>query len=352
VSPHPPEADIRHVEDREPRTHVARVLEQHAAAVVSDAVGLFPFAIEDPASGELARRSGDIVMQLLVAAVRDGEIDSRSAEIAGLRRLARESLLSIAQLFELVYLIERAGLDELALDESFGATSEPWPAIAQLVRRASFDLLASLTERLSQEAGDSMLTDALTTLHTRAVMAAALEKELQRSERFTHPFALILFDVDRMSAINERYGYGVGDRVLERIGIVLRNYFREQDWVSRYAGDRFAVLLPETAEAHAVELANRMRVTVQDRLALQDHMSEQPVALTVSVAVVIATSVDASVRADQVMREAEQAVHRAKHGGRNRVERVEIHVKGTTPPVRDANINQWTSPQVDKGTSD
>jgi diguanylate cyclase (GGDEF)-like protein len=163
---------------------------------------------------------------------------------------------------------------------------------------------------------------------------AALEKEIQRSERFGHPFALIVFDVDRLSEINAMHGYGFGDRVLERIGIVLRNYFREQDWVSRSSGDRFGVLLPETRREHAEQLAERVRVTVQERMSLRDYRSDEQVLVTVSGAVVAAQSVDSSVRAEYLLKEGEQAVHRAKHAGRNRVEHVDINVKAATPPSR------------------
>lgn len=319
------------------RQHIARLLDQRASTVASDALALFPYAGLQPADDTSARLI-DLVIQLLVAAARDGDVDARSGEVAELRRIAREKQLPIGQLFGLVYLLERTVLDELALDESFGATSEPWPVLAQVVRRASFDVLAGFCERLAQEAGDEALIDRLTTLHTRAVLLAALEKELQRSERFGHPFALIVFDVDHFAEINAKHGYGFGDRVLERIGIVIRNYFREQDWVSRSSGDRFGVLLPETQAEHAEQLAQRVRETVQERLALRDHRSDEPVAVTVSVAVVIAEAVDGSVRAEHLLREAEQAIHRAKHSGRNRVERVEINVKTTTPPARSAGL--------------
>jgi PleD family two-component response regulator len=77
-------------------------------------------------------------------------------------------------------------------------------------------------------------------------------------------------------------------------------------------------------------------LTVQERMSLRDYKSDEQVAVTVSVAVVIAEAVDASVRAEYVMKEAEQAVHRAKHAGRNRVERVEINVKAQAPPSRGA----------------
>jgi diguanylate cyclase (GGDEF)-like protein len=324
------------VEERdELRHHIARVLDQRAASIASDTVGLVPYAGLDPAD-EASGRLVELVNQVLIVAIREGEVDARSGYVADLRRLAREKDLPVRQLFGLVYLLERAALDELALDESFGATSEPWPSIAQIVRRSSFEVLAGFAERLGQEAGDEALIDPLTTLHTRAVLLAALEKELQRSERFGHPFALIVFDVDHLADINATHGYGFGDRVIERIGIVIRNYFREQDWVSRSSGDTFGVLLPETQREHAEQLAEQMRATVQERMSLRDYRSDEQVLVTVSVAVVIADAVDASVRADHVMKEAEQAVHRAKHAGRNRVERVEINVKATAPPPRDS----------------
>lgn len=331
-----PYADTATVEARkELREHIARVLEARADSITSDAAAIFPYAGFEPAD-EVSGRLTELLVRLLIRAVREGDVDPRSAYVADLRRLAREKALPVSQLYNLVYLLERAALDELALDESFGATSEPWPGIAQLVRRSSFGLLAGFAERLRLEAGDEALIDPLTTLHTRAVLLAALEKEIQRAERFGHAFALIVFDVDRISDINARHGYGIGDRVLERIGIVIRNYFREQDWVSRCSGDMFGVLLPETQREHAEQLAERVRVTVQERLSLRDYKSDAQVLVTVSVAVVIAEAVDANVRAEQLLKEAEQAVRRAKHGGRNRVERVEINVKATTPPPRDS----------------
>ena len=172
------------------RQHIARLLDQRASTVASDALALFPYAGLQPADDTSARLI-DLVIQLLVAAARDGDVDARSGEVAELRRIAREKQLPIGQLFGLVYLLERTVLDELALDESFGATSEPWPVLAQVVRRASFDVLAGFCERLAQEAGDEALIDRLTTLHTRAVLLAALEKELQRSERFGHRFHVL-----------------------------------------------------------------------------------------------------------------------------------------------------------------
>lgn len=323
----PSPADIKTVESiPQPREQLARILEQRVEIVVNDALGVFPFAGIETLDTDKGTELGALLLQLLASATRDGELDSRSGRVADLQRLATENGLSIPQLFSFAYLIERSALDELALDKSFGATSEPWPSIAQMVRRASFDVLAAVSDRISREPGLRAISDPLTTLHTRGVMLAALDKEIQRSERFGHPFALIVLDIDHLTDINHLHGYGFGDRVLERIGILITNYFREQDWVSRADKDGFAVLLPETQPADAEMLAERLRVTVQERLALRDHHTGDQVDVTVSVAVVVAESVDGSVRADQLMLEATEAVARAKDGGRNRVERVVINV--------------------------
>ena len=335
--PGPRAADSQYVhEAAELGSRVARSLEQQGTAIVNDAVAVFPFTGVETADSDAHNRLATLILQLMAAAARDGELDSRSELIADLRVVAEDRHLTVRQLFSLVYVMERAALDELALDESFGATSEPWPALAQIVRRSSFTLLAAYADRLNRDPGSDALTDALTTLHTRAVLGAATEKEIQRSERFGHPFAMILVDIDRLSDINARHGYGSGDRVLERLGILMRNYFREQDWVGRFSGDAFAVLLPETQREHAILLAERVRTTVESRMALHDYRSEQQIPLTVSVGLVFVESVDRTVRAEQLFEEAQQAVRRAKMGGRNRVETVDISI--TRPggaPARD-----------------
>lgn len=329
-------ADSHHMqESNELRANIARSLQGRAAAIVNDASGVYPFAGMENVAADDRARLAELAFQLLTNAVRDGVIDSHHAVVADLRQLAAQKEMGIRLLFTVVYLVERSALDELALDESFRVASEPWPALTQIVRQASLDVCATLAEHTSRGAFDGAITDSLTTLHTRPVFLAALEKEIQRSERFGHPFALILLDVDRLADINARHGYGSGDRVLERIGIVVRNYFRETDWVARLIEDKFAILLPETQVENAERLADNMRATVQERLHLHDYRSEQQFPVTVSVGILIATSVDQSVRAERLLADLEAAVDRAKKAGGNRLERADAIVGGSSAPARD-----------------
>ena len=319
------------------RTQAARSLEQHAETILNDAVAIFPFAGADSTDHDRSANLADLILQLLIVSVREGELDPRTGRVADLRQLALDFGLTVRQLFGLVYVMERAALDELALDESFGATSEGWPSIAQMVRRGSFDVLAAVAERIAREPDQSALHDTLTALHTRAVLLAALEKELRRAERFSHPFAMILVDVDQLAEINAKHGYGFGDRVLERIGIVIRNYFREHDWVTRCSEDTFAILLPETVRTNAETLAEGLRVTVEERLALRDYRTEEQVQVTVSVAALIGDSSNSN-QADQVLRQAEEAVVRAKQLGRNRVEVLDISGTRIVRPARARGV--------------
>src|SRR6185295_11296699 len=97
--------------------------------------------------------------------------------------------------------------------------------------------------------------------------------------------SLILFDVDKLSSINKDHGYGVGDKILERLGILIRTYFRQHDWVARHSEDSIAVLLTRTDAANAAELAEKTRSTVEERLGFTD-LSDRPVTVTISGAVV------------------------------------------------------------------
>jgi diguanylate cyclase (GGDEF)-like protein len=319
-----PEADSGYVQDAgELRSLVARALHERASAIVKDSLAVYPFAgMENVAGGDRARVA-DLLIQLLATSVRDGMLDLSGESMADVERLIADKGLTIALLFSMVYLTERAALDELATNDLVGMSSETWPAITQLVRRASFDVCSSCVEHLSDQTRDGNVVDALTTVHTRTVFLAALEKEIQRSERFAHPFALIVLAVDRLSDINATYGDRAGDRVIERIGIVVRNYFRDTDWVARSSGREFAVLLPETQSGNAERLAERIRTAVEERLQLHDYRAEQPFPVTVSVGVLSAECVDPLAKAEDLLARAADAVERAQQAGGNRVERAD-----------------------------
>jgi len=316
------------------RTHLARSLKGREEAIVKETVAVCLFAGLEAVPAEDRASLVGLIFKLLAGAVREGALDSRTAGMAELGQLLTDKGIDARALFNVVYLMERTALDEMAADESFEPAAESWAVIAQAVRRASFEVCGAVTEYISREIAPAALVDPLTTLHTRGVFVAALEREIQRAERFGHPFAVILFDIDNLAEINATHGYGSGDRLIERIGITIRNYFRETDWVARTAGDAFAVLLPEIQRVNAERLADRVRNMVRERLQLHDHRSNAQIPVTVSAGVLIAESVDKSVRAEQMMAEAKAAVDRAKTAGRNRIQSAEVAIGREVAPTR------------------
>ena len=304
-------------ETSELRTQVARVLQSRAADVIAGALGVYPFAGIEHVSAEDRERFGDLAFQLLVTAIRDGELDAEYPVAATLGRFALDRDISVRLLFSLLHLTERAALDELAQDESFGIESEPWPGLAQMLHRASLDVCAA-TAGHARRSGE-IITDPLTTLYTGPVFVAALTKEIPRAERFGYPFVLILINVDGLSEINDKRGRGAGDRVIERIGIVLRNFFRDTDWVARLGEDRFAVLMPDVQGFNAQRLAERLRLLIHERLQLRDHRSEETYAVTASIGVLVVPTVSNAMRAEALLVQAIAAVGQASEAGGNRV---------------------------------
>lgn len=307
------------------RQRIAAVLAERHASVTSDAVTIWPAGGAEALDPEYCARLAGLLVELLSFAVRDGRVDGRGGRIADLHRAVLARGVSMDRLFAFAYLVERAVLDELALDDSFGATSETWPVVAQIVRRASFDLLAGYAEHARLEPSGTALVDPVTTLYTRPLLDAVLAKEIERANRFGTALSLIVFDVDRLSEINREHGYGVGDRILERLGILIRQYFRHQDWVARHSDDSIAVLLMQTEGDKVEELAEQVRKTVEERLHFEDHRTDRVVRVTVSAAVVnVQVSVGDVLDPERLLADAEATVERAKRHGRNRVERLDV----------------------------
>ena len=146
--------------------------------------------------------------------------------------------------------------------------------------------MQQLPKRARLEPGAASLVDPGTSLFSRPLFDVVIARELDRAGRLGQSVALMLFDVDRLSRLNRDLGPGVGDKLLERLGILIRGFFRQSDWIARYTDDCFAVLLTGIDPKEAKALAERVRKTVADRLELTDHRTNRPVPVTVSAAVV------------------------------------------------------------------
>jgi diguanylate cyclase (GGDEF)-like protein/excisionase family DNA binding protein len=265
-----------------------------------------------------AHQFATLLLDLLVGALIDGEIDSRQGAIHSLTHLS--SPVTVRQFVQAAHAAERVVLDEIALHDEIGATSEPWPIVAHAVRAAMLEMFAAFAERDCHRAA---VRDSLTTLMTRDVFDLVLQQETFRAHRHAHGVAVMLFDIDDLARVNHLHGYGAGDRLLERLGILARSFFRTHDWVARHGDDSIGVLLPETTLDQAAALAGRFCEMVEQRLVLVDHKTDTTTTVTVS-ASAVATDAPADIDPALIMAEAEAALMRAKMDGGNRVESVAL----------------------------
>ncbi|WP_438971573.1 sensor domain-containing diguanylate cyclase [Methylophaga sp.] len=109
-------------------------------------------------------------------------------------------------------------------------------------------------------------TDFLTTLSNRYNFEKSLSNEVSRAQRFNEPLSLMIFDLDKFKLINDLHGHAAGDEILISIGKLLRNEIREIDLVSRWGGDEFAILLPNTSLNDAFVVADKLRKRINSEL--------------------------------------------------------------------------------------
>lgn len=169
--------------------------------------------------------------------------------------------------------------------------------------------------QLNEEARRLAITDPLTGLHNRRYFVDKLEEHLRRAKRYGERLALILVDSDYLKSVNDRYGHLSGDRALQAVADVLRSTLRETDELSRIGGDEFAALLLDAGPERAIAAAERLRRHVHG-LTL---MSDDARSITLTVSAGIAYHPDHGTEGKALLREADQALYRAKRAGRDQM---------------------------------
>jgi diguanylate cyclase (GGDEF)-like protein/excisionase family DNA binding protein len=303
------------------RRRTSAIIRERQPELASDLAAEITIGI-DALDSEGCHGFAQLLVRLMGMSVESGTLDPGSTPVRELGGYCPP--LATRHILETVHGAERIVLAEIALDESIGTTSEAWPLVTHAVHRAGLEILGAYADQIAGREVPVVVRDGLTTLLASSVFELALAQEVQRAHRHKRALAVLLFDVDGLTEINRAYGRGVGDRVLERLGIQARRFFRTHDWVARYGDDGIAVLLPETPLDDAVVLAGRFREMVEQRLVLSDHESDTSTIVTVSAAVVGTDLVQTDIDAGYVLAEAEGALMRAKLNGRNRVERVAL----------------------------
>ncbi|MCB0220926.1 MAG: GGDEF domain-containing protein [Chrysiogenetes bacterium] len=166
--------------------------------------------------------------------------------------------------------------------------------------------------------------DALTGLANARALNEELERAVAHAGRTQEPLSLVIFDLDHFKDVNDNYGHQMGDHVLKGIGMLLRKQARIDDLPARYGGEEMALVLPNTNEEQASQIAERLRTMIE--AGAKDRTLAVPITASFGVA-----ELDADEAAFHLFARADRALYLAKNAGRNCVKRAS-HL---TDPVSD-----------------
>jgi diguanylate cyclase (GGDEF)-like protein len=182
------------------------------------------------------------------------------------------------------------------------------PQIALALERALWQHRANQFQFLS-------ITDPLTGLHNRRYLEARLSEELNRSSRYGAPMSFMMIDIDDFKFYNDRNGHQAGDRALEITAQCLRSTLRKADVASRYGGEEFSILLPQTTLDEAGMIADRLRRTIMNT-RFPNGESQPLGSVTLSIGLSsLSPSLDS---VEAIIRAADRALYHAKSHGKNR----------------------------------
>jgi diguanylate cyclase (GGDEF)-like protein len=185
-------------------------------------------------------------------------------------------------------------------------------ALSTAIMFVGLGIIIGSNEDLLQRAS---LTDPLTGLANRRHFDQRLREELARVDRYNHPLALMLLDLDGLKGVNDAGGHEAGDNALRAVARTLQKTCRSTDLAARIGGDEFIVLAPDITESEAYTLAERVRKTLSVEAS---WVSTQLPTLTLSIGIADTRGVR-DLQPDRLYTAADQALYQAKQSGKDRV---------------------------------
>lgn len=205
--------------------------------------------------------------------------------------------------------------ENLKLAIEAGATdyiTKPAKEIELLARIFSALRMKSLHDQLRETA----IRDVMTGLYNRRYMEERIDQEFQRCKRHKHNLSLAMLDIDFFKKVNDTYGHETGDIVLKRFATELKSSLRKSDIISRFGGEEFVIVFPETAVADASRVLDKIREVISG-IELQSEAGQKfKVSFSGGVAGGDVTSIENPV---ELLRSADKLLYEAKSSGRNRI---------------------------------
>jgi two-component system cell cycle response regulator len=224
---------------------------------------------------------------------------------------------------QVILLTAHSSLDDKVSGFALGADdyiTKPFQPVELMARvnaaRRVIEMQKQLVE-MAHRLEELSSRDSLTGVFNRRHFSTMLETAFQHSTRYQRPLSVVIIDVDHFKNINDSFGHQSGDVVLAEVAARFARSVRASDTVARYGGEEFVVLLPETPLADAMMFAEKLRTVISSSPVRLPDGIELPVTVSVGTASLAHTGFATS---SEMIAAADQALYRAKHNGRNRVE--------------------------------
>jgi two-component system, cell cycle response regulator len=209
--------------------------------------------------------------------------------------------------------------DVLVIEHPRAVTGRLERRVSSTIERfAAHGALAMRNARLHAELVAHAQTDGLTGVANRMTFDRTLAEELARVDRQQGSLSLILCDLDHFKHVNDTYGHQLGDEVLIVTARLLQTHTRTYDLVARYGGEEFAIVLPDTEQLVAIQLAERLRTEI----------AEGVTSVSVTMSLGVSTVTGGAVEAGALIGAADEALYAAKRGGRDRVSFADVLAPG------------------------
>ncbi len=167
-------------------------------------------------------------------------------------------------------------------------------------------------ERLFEQQKMNLL-DTLTQLPNRAALEERMEQEFRHYQRHKNPLWIAVADIDHFKSINDNFGHSTGDKALQVISMALKNSLRDTEFVARFGGEEFVMIIPDVSSSDIVQLLNRVREKVKN---IPFMFKNQKITVTVSIG---AAKIIENEQIQETFERADAALYRAKHQSRDRV---------------------------------
>lgn len=271
----------------------------------------------------------------------------------GLELVERVRKGDFKQYVYIILLTSRTDVDDMVAGLEAGADDylvKPFHERELRARLGIAERIINLEQSL-REARDEMellaTRDALTELYNRRTITEHAASELERARREEKQLAFVLLDVDHFKTVNDRFGHLVGDDALRQIAQVLRESRRQYDWVGRWGGEEFLVILPNTTRQQAYEVAERLRKRIADQ-HLQVQGKQQNLSASFGIAV---AEPGHTYSLDFLLQQADHALYQAKAGGRNQVKLFDPSLSVNHWPTSAGNPRRETVQEKDTEAS-